>query len=64
MSLPESGAKVMMINKSAEYIFERKRERRCQLAKLPFENKIEIIVKLQQAVGEIKKDPRRRPWPL
>lgn len=54
----------MMINKSAEYIFERKRERRCQLAKLPFENKIEIIVKLQQAVGEIKKDPRRRPWPL
>jgi len=51
------------MNKYAESIFEKKRRRR-QLARLPFEKKVEIIVKMQRAVAEIKKDSKRRPWPL
>lgn len=53
-----------MNGKSVDYIFEKKRERRRWLAKLPFEKKIEIIVKLQRAVAEIKKDSKHKPWPL
>lgn len=52
------------MRESAERVFERKRERRRQLARLPFEKKIEIIVELQKAAAEIRKDPRRAIWPL
>lgn len=52
------------MNKYAESIFEKKRRRRQQLSRLPFEKKVEIIVKMQRAVAEIKKDSKRRPWPL
>jgi len=53
-----------MKNKSAEIVFRKKRERRCQLAKLPFEKKIEIIVELQKAAAAIRKDPRCIVWPI
>jgi len=53
-----------MSRKSAERVFERKRKRRRQLAKLPFERKIEIVVELQKAAAEIRKDPSRPIWPL
>ena len=47
-----------MKNKAAERIFRQQRDRRCQLAKLPFEKKIEIAVELQKAAAEIRKDTR------
>ena len=37
-----------MKNKAAEIVFRKKRERRRQLARLPFEKKIEIVVELQK----------------
>lgn len=52
------------MNKYVESIFEKKRQRRRQLARLPFEKKIEIIVRMQRAVAEIKKDSKHKPWPL
>ncbi len=52
-----------MENKTAAMIFKKKRERRRQLAKLPFEKKIEIIVELQKAASVIRKDPRHVIWP-
>jgi hypothetical protein len=51
-------------NKAAERIFRQKRNRRRQLAKLPFEKKIEIVVELQKAAAGIRKDPPRRVWPI
>jgi hypothetical protein len=53
-----------MKNKAAEIIFRKKRERRRQLANLPFEKKIEIVVELQKAAAAIRRDPRRIVWPL
>ena len=53
-----------MKNNVAEIIFRKKRERRRQLAKLPFEKKIEIVVDLQKAAAVIRKDPRHIVWPL
>ena len=53
-----------MKNKAAEIIFRRKRERRRLLAKLPFEKKVEIVVELQKAAAEIRKDPRLIVWPI
>ena len=53
-----------MKNKSAELVFRKKRARRRQLAKLPFEKKIEIVVELQKAAAEIRKDPHRIIWPI
>jgi hypothetical protein len=51
-----------MKSKAAEAVFQNKRDRRRQLAKLPFEKKIEIIVELQKAAAEIRKDPHRKVW--
>jgi hypothetical protein len=51
-----------MKSKAAEIVFQNKREKRRQLAKLPFEKKIEIVVELQKAAAEIRKDPRRKAW--
>lgn len=53
-----------MKNKTVELIFQKKRERRRQLAKLPFEKKIEIVVELQKAAAVIRKDPRHIVWPI
>jgi hypothetical protein len=53
-----------MKNSATEIIFKKKRERRRQLAKLPFERKIEIVVELQKTATAIRKDPRRIVWPL
>ena len=53
-----------MKGKSAEAVFEKKRERRRQLARLPFEKKIEIVVELQKAAAGIRKDSAHRVWPL
>lgn len=53
-----------MKNKSAETAFMKKRERRRQLAKLPFEKKIEIIVELQKAAAGVREDLKRRVWPI
>lgn len=53
-----------MKNKSAGAVFEKKRERRRRLARLPFEKKIEIIVELQKAAAGIRKGAGRRIWPL
>ena len=53
-----------MKDKTLETVFEKKRERRRQLAKLPFEKKIAIIVELQKTAAAIHKNPRRVVWPL
>lgn len=56
--------KAKAMNKSAEQVFEKKRERCRQLTKLPFEKKIEIVVELQQTAAEIRPDKSRRVWSL
>jgi len=53
-----------MKSKSAEAVFEKKRERRRRLARLPFEKKIEIVVELQKAAAGIREDSRHKVWPL
>lgn len=53
-----------MNDKSADRVFRKKRDRRRALAKLPFEEKIRIIVELQKAAFEIRKDSRFVIWPL
>lgn len=53
-----------MKSKAAETVFQKKRERRRQLAKLPFEKTIEIVVELQKTAAAIRKDPRRIVWPI
>jgi hypothetical protein len=53
-----------MMDKTPETVFEKKRERRRKLAKLPFEKKIEIIVKLQKRAAAIRKNPRHIVWPI
>jgi hypothetical protein len=49
-----------MKNEPAITVFEKKRNRRRELAKLPFEKKIEIVVELQKAASEIRNDRRDR----
>ncbi len=53
-----------MKRRAFEAVFEKKRERRRQLAKLPFEKKIEIIVELQKAAAGTQKAASRRVWPI
>jgi hypothetical protein len=53
-----------MTNRAAENAFRKKRERRRQLAKLPFEKKIEIVVELQKAAAGIRTGLSRRVWPI
>jgi len=53
-----------MKNKAANRIFQKKHARRAQLARLPFEKKIEIIVELQKMAGGIGKNARKPVWPL
>ena len=53
-----------MKSECPKIVFEKKRERRRLLAKLPFEKKIEIVVELQKIAAAIRQDARRRVWPL
>ncbi len=53
-----------MKNRSVEAVFKKKRERRRQLAQLPFEKKIEIVVELQKAAAGIRKGTSRRAWSI
>ena len=53
-----------MKGSSAGAVFKKKRERRRQLAKLPFEKKIEIIVELQKAAAGVQRAMPRRVWPI
>jgi len=53
-----------MTNRSAERALMKKRERRRELAKLPFEKKIEIVVELQKAAAGVREDLKRRVWPI
>jgi hypothetical protein len=52
-----------MKNEPAKTAFERKRDRRRELAKLPFEKKIEIVVELQKAASGVRNERRRVIWP-
>lgn len=56
--------KARAMNKSADRVFEKTLKCRRQLAKLPFEKKIEIVVKLQRIAAEIRPDKRRQAWPI
>jgi len=51
-----------MKNRTTERIFAQKRARRAQLAKLPFEKKIEIVVKLQKMACGVTKNARKPVW--
>jgi hypothetical protein len=53
-----------MKNRSAEAVFKKKRERRRQLARLPFERKIEIVVELQKAAAGVQKGTSGRVWSI
>ena len=53
-----------MKNKTAERIFAQKRARRAQLAKLPFEKKIKIIVELQKMASGVAKNAKKPIWPI
>lgn len=51
----------------AEASFKKKRERRRELAALPIEEKVEILILLQRMVAEIAWETRRvklEPWKL
>jgi len=53
-----------VIDKVAARIFRHKRDRRAQLARLPFEKKVEIIVELQKMAGGIRKNASKPVWRL
>jgi hypothetical protein len=46
--------------KIAERVFRAKAKRRRELARLPFEEKIEIVMKLQRMANGIRRPPRSR----
>jgi hypothetical protein len=45
-------------------VFDAKARRRRELAQLPFEEKLKILVQLQETAYKIKKDERYKPWKL
>ncbi len=51
-------------SRSAKTVFAKKLARRRELAKLPFEKKIEIIVELQKAAAGIRTPSAHRVWPI
>jgi len=53
-----------MKNRAAKAAFKKKQKRRAELAKLPFEKKIEIVVELQKAAAGIRKPSAHRIWPI
>lgn len=50
--------------KTVERIFRAKSRQRKALAALPFEKKIEILVKMQKIAREIRQDPRLSVWKI
>jgi hypothetical protein len=53
-----------MNDQAARTIFRAKAERRHKLARLPFEEKIRIVVRLQKIAAAIRKDHKFRVWRL
>jgi hypothetical protein len=53
-----------MYSRAVRAIFKAKAERRQELARLPFEEKIRIVVRLQAIAAAIRKDQRLRIWRL
>jgi len=53
-----------MYDRAVRAIFKAKAERRRELARLPFEEKIRIVVRLQGIAAAIRRDQRRRVWRL
>jgi hypothetical protein len=49
---------------AARRIFRAKTVRRRQLARLPFEEKIRIVVRLQKIAAGVRKDRRNRVWKI
>jgi hypothetical protein len=53
------------LEEAAQTIFRHKRERRQSLAALPIEEKIQILIRLQEIAGEISwaaRGVKRQPW--
>ncbi len=53
-----------MKSRPSKTLFAKKLARRRELAKLPFERKIEIVVELQKAAAGIRKPSAHRTWPI
>jgi hypothetical protein len=53
-----------MYSRAVRAIFKAKAERRRELARLPFEEKIRIVVRLQAVAAAIRKNQRQRIWRL
>jgi len=53
-----------MNDRIAKAIFKAKAERRQKLARLPFEEKIRIVVRLQRIAAAIRKDHKFKVWRL
>jgi hypothetical protein len=56
-----------LLNEIAEAIFRKKQARRGEMAKLSFEEKIKILVRLQHLASAVSEELRghsRKPWPL
>jgi hypothetical protein len=53
-----------MYSRTARLIFKAKAERRRELARLPFEEKIRIVVRLQAIAATIRKNQRLKIWRL
>ena len=57
----------MKINKQIEKIFRAKKKRRLELAKLPFEKKIDILIELQKmayGIPSIRRKHEFGPWKI
>lgn len=53
-----------MYGRTVRAIFKAKADRRRDLARYPFEEKIRIVVRLQGIAAAIRKDRSRRVWRL
>jgi hypothetical protein len=53
-----------MNDRAARAVFKAKAERRLKLARLPFEEKIRIIVRLQEIAAAIRKSQKQKVWRL
>lgn len=51
-----------MYDEVLEKILKAKQERRKELARLPIEEKIKILVEMQKIASNIKKNPNRIVW--
>jgi hypothetical protein len=53
-----------MYERAVRAVFRAKAERRRQLARLPFEEKIRIVVRLQRISAAIRKTQKQKVWRL